>query len=73
MNKEEIMKLYHGWDEEQIKIISKYVNKFKKPWPVYGSRNVEFIKYCIDHNIAVDDLDPNDSIYKKYNPSNTIY
>lgn len=73
MNKNEIMKIYQGWDKAEISAISKYIDKFEKPYPVYASRDVEFINYCIDHNISVDDFDSNDPIYKKYNPTNVIY
>lgn len=73
MNKEEIMKLYHGWGKDQIKAISKYVDKFKEPWPVYGSRDIKFINYCIDNDISVDDVDPSDPIYRKYNQNNVFY
>lgn len=73
MTKEEIMMLYHGWDKATISAISKYVDKFNKPWPVYGPKDVKFIYYCVDHDKSIDDLDENDPMFKKYIPKNIIY
>lgn len=73
MNKKEIMKLYHGWDKAHVDLISKYVDIFNKPWPVYGPRNLELIEYCIKNHISVDDLDTDSDIYKKYFPIDRLY
>lgn len=73
MDKDEIMKLYHGWDKDRVDLISKYVDTFNKPWPVYGPRDLELIEYCIKHHISVDDLDADSDIYKKYFPKDIFY
>ncbi|MEB3365698.1 hypothetical protein SDC49_25980 [Lactobacillus sp. R2/2] len=41
------MELYHDWDSAVIAALSQYVDKFHKPWPVYGPHDVELIDYCI--------------------------
>ncbi len=73
MEKSKIMELYHDWDSAVIAALSQYVDKFHKPWPVYGPHDVELIDYCIKKNVSIDDLSPNDLVYKKYNPKNIIY
>lgn len=73
MEKNRIMKLYHGWDSVLVATISRYVDKFHKPWPVYGPHDVELIEYCIKKNVSIDDLSIDDPIFKKYHPEGIIY
>lgn len=73
MDKNEIMKIYSGWDNDVVEAISRYVDKFHRPWPVYCSQAVELIDYCVKRGISIDDLPEDDPISKKYDPKGIIY
>ena len=73
MTDNEIMKLYYGWPDEQVKAIEKYVKKFHQPWPVMGPRDVELINHCVIVGNTIDQLPDDDEFRKKYYSEDVVY
>lgn len=73
MNDQEIMQLYHGWDKEMVKSITRYVHKFHIPWSTYAPQVPELVDHCVKINTTLDDLPDNDEFYKKYVNENYLY
>ena len=73
MTDEEIMELYHGFSDEQYKVIEKYVNKYHEPWPLMGPHSVELINHCVETGYNIDQLPDDDEFEKKYYPEDIVY